>query len=66
MSATSLIDRIRPHVRRDPADRRPFTDRGSRSDSHGNVLRPLANDGFSTKFGWINDRFEVSCQLNLK
>jgi predicted 3-demethylubiquinone-9 3-methyltransferase (glyoxalase superfamily) len=32
----------------------------------GQELMPLANYGFSTKFGWINDRFGVSWQLNLR
>lgn len=31
----------------------------------GTVLMPLGNYGFSTKFGWLNDRFGVSWQLNL-
>jgi len=31
----------------------------------GAVLMPLDNYGFSRKFGWINDRFGVSWQLNL-
>lgn len=31
----------------------------------GQVLMPLDNYGFSQKFGWINDRFGVSWQLNL-
>ena len=31
----------------------------------GGALMPLANHGFSTKFGWVNDRFGVSWQLNL-
>ena len=31
----------------------------------GMVLMPLDNYGFSTKFGWTNDRFGVSWQLNL-
>jgi predicted 3-demethylubiquinone-9 3-methyltransferase (glyoxalase superfamily) len=30
----------------------------------GAVLMPLGNYGFSTKFGWLNDRFGVSWQLN--
>ena len=31
----------------------------------GTPLMPLGNYGFSPKFGWINDRFGVSWQLNL-
>ncbi|MGN7476406.1 VOC family protein [Solibacillus silvestris] len=31
----------------------------------GQALMPLNNYGFSKKFGWINDRFGVSWQLNL-
>jgi uncharacterized glyoxalase superfamily protein PhnB len=31
----------------------------------GTVLMPLDNYSFSTKFGWLNDRFGVSWQLNL-
>ena len=31
----------------------------------GAVLMPVANYGFSTKFGWASDRFGVSWQLNL-
>ena len=31
----------------------------------GKVLMPLDSYGFSTKFGWGNDRFGVSWQLNL-
>ena len=30
----------------------------------GQVLMPLDNYGFSRKFGWVNDRFGVSWQLN--
>jgi predicted 3-demethylubiquinone-9 3-methyltransferase (glyoxalase superfamily) len=30
----------------------------------GKALMPLGNYGFSEKFGWINDRFGVSWQLN--
>ncbi len=32
----------------------------------GSVLMPLGNYGFSNKFGWLNDRFGVSWQLNLQ
>jgi predicted 3-demethylubiquinone-9 3-methyltransferase (glyoxalase superfamily) len=31
----------------------------------GQVLMPLDNYGFSERFGWVNDRFGVSWQLNL-
>ena len=31
----------------------------------GEVLMPLDNYGFSTRFGWVNDQFGVSWQLNL-
>jgi predicted 3-demethylubiquinone-9 3-methyltransferase (glyoxalase superfamily) len=31
----------------------------------GEALMPLSSYGFSTKFGWVNDRFGVSWQLNL-
>jgi predicted 3-demethylubiquinone-9 3-methyltransferase (glyoxalase superfamily) len=33
---------------------------------NGAVLMPLDNYGFSQRFGWVNDRFGVSWQLNLK
>lgn len=32
----------------------------------GKVLMPPGNYGFSTKFGWVNDRFGVSWQINLR
>ncbi|MER6008913.1 VOC family protein [Nonomuraea angiospora] len=32
--------------------------------SEGGQLMPLSSYGFSTKFGWVNDRFGVSWQLN--
>jgi predicted 3-demethylubiquinone-9 3-methyltransferase (glyoxalase superfamily) len=31
----------------------------------GQELMPLNDYGFSKKFGWVNDRFGVSWQLNL-
>jgi predicted 3-demethylubiquinone-9 3-methyltransferase (glyoxalase superfamily) len=31
----------------------------------GNALMPIANYGFSQKFGWVNDKFGVSWQVNL-
>ena len=31
----------------------------------GKVLMPLDDYGFSRRFGWVNDRFGVSWQLNL-
>jgi predicted 3-demethylubiquinone-9 3-methyltransferase (glyoxalase superfamily) len=37
----------------------------SRLSEGGAVLMPLANYGFSKSFGWVNDRFGVSWQLNL-
>lgn len=33
--------------------------------SKGKVMMPLGNYGFSQKFGWCEDRFGVSWQLNL-
>jgi predicted 3-demethylubiquinone-9 3-methyltransferase (glyoxalase superfamily) len=32
----------------------------------GQVLMPLGEYGFSRRFGWVNDRFGVSWQLNLE
>ena len=32
----------------------------------GFVFMPLDNYGFSTRFGWVSDRFGVTWQLNLQ
>jgi predicted 3-demethylubiquinone-9 3-methyltransferase (glyoxalase superfamily) len=37
----------------------------NRLSDGGSVLMPVDNYGFSTKFGWLSDRFGVSWQLNL-
>jgi predicted 3-demethylubiquinone-9 3-methyltransferase (glyoxalase superfamily) len=37
----------------------------ARLSEGGAVLMPLDNYGFSTRFGWLTDRFGVSWQLNL-
>lgn len=37
----------------------------SQLSAGGAVLMPLADYGFSTRFGWVNDRFGLSWQLNL-
>ncbi|KGX85845.1 VOC family protein [Pontibacillus litoralis] len=31
----------------------------------GQVIMPIGDYGFSNKFGWLNDRYGVSWQLNL-
>ena len=37
-----------------------------RLSQNGKVLMPLDDYGFSRKFGWLNDEFGVSWQLNLQ
>lgn len=37
----------------------------ARLSEGGQVFMPVAEYGFSTKFGWVGDRFGVSWQLNL-
>ena len=32
---------------------------------YGNVLMPLDNYGFSERFGWLQDKYGLSWQLNL-
>ena len=36
------------------------------SAEEGKVLMPIADYGFSKRFGWLADRFGVSWQLNLE
>ena len=38
----------------------------SKLSENGKVMMPLNNYGFSTKFGFVEDQFGVSWQLNLK
>ena len=38
----------------------------ARLSEGGAVLMPPGNYGFSTRFAWLNDRFRVSWQLNLR
>jgi predicted 3-demethylubiquinone-9 3-methyltransferase (glyoxalase superfamily) len=37
----------------------------SKLSENGSALMPLGSYGFSKKFGWLQDRFGVSWQLNL-
>lgn len=37
----------------------------ARLEDSGKVLMPVDNYGFSRKFGWVEDRYGVSWQLNL-
>lgn len=36
-----------------------------RLSNGGNVFMPLGDYGFSTRFGWVGDRYGVTWQLNL-
>lgn len=38
----------------------------NRLSEGGKLLMPLDNYGFSSKFGWLQDRYGVSWQLNLQ
>lgn len=38
----------------------------SKLSEKGEIMMPLANYGFSQKFGWVVDQFGVSWQINLK
>ena len=49
----------------DCADEAELENAYEQLSSGGAVLMPLASYGFSRKFGWVNDRFGVSWQLNL-
>jgi predicted 3-demethylubiquinone-9 3-methyltransferase (glyoxalase superfamily) len=37
----------------------------NRLSEGGKVLMPVGNYGFSSRFGWLTDRFGVSWQMNL-
>ena len=43
-----------------------LTEAFNRLSVGGQILMPIGNYGFSTKFVWLNDRFGVSWQLNLQ
>lgn len=38
----------------------------SKLSENGEALMPLDNYGFSEKFGWVEDQFRISWQLNLQ
>lgn len=38
----------------------------SKLSEGGSIMMPIDNYGFSTKFGWLADKYGVSWQLNLK
>ncbi len=47
------------------ADEAELDEAYAKLSENGSVSMPLGNYGFSQKFGWVNDRFGVSWQLNL-
>ncbi len=49
----------------DVADRAEFDRLFGTLSEGGGVLMPPDNYGWSTRFGWLNDRFGVSWQVNL-
>jgi len=48
-----------------PARVTPFLMFTGDAERGGAVLMPVDDHGFSRRFGWVNDRFGVSWQLNL-
>ncbi len=46
-------------------DMQQLKDRYEKLSDGGKVMMPLADYGFSEQFGWVNDKFGVSWQLNL-
>jgi predicted 3-demethylubiquinone-9 3-methyltransferase (glyoxalase superfamily) len=48
------------------ADEAEFKWAATHLSAGGTVLMPPGNYGFSRKFTWLNDRFGVSWQLNLR
>ena len=47
-------------------DEAQLSDLFSKLSENGEIRMPLDNYGFSQKFGWTDDRFGVSWQLNLQ
>ena len=46
-------------------DEAEFDNAFAQLSNGGKLLMPADNYGFSRKFGWLNDRFGVSWQINL-
>jgi predicted 3-demethylubiquinone-9 3-methyltransferase (glyoxalase superfamily) len=46
-------------------DEAEFDNAYAQLSNGGKLLMPADNYGFSRKFGWLNDRFGVSWQINL-